>query len=429
MTDRIPPHNLEAEKAVLGAVLLDNSALDEIGNLDRTDFYKQEHGQIFEAMETLHQQSLPIDSVTLGNELKNRGTLDKIGGPMALAGLTDAVATIANVEHYAQIVKNDSVKRRILGAVHSKDPTQFDEAIKHAYNVGQTNVGTATRKALNLIKPVPHKWFTEPAPELPQLLKVNGNDYLPRGTVGMIVSEGGIGKTQAMIQLAVSVATQTKWLDTFDVVKPGRSLLLLGEETEQHIHIRMRRTLDFAKAGEGDDFEKRTKQVSGLVQVAGLSGQTTATIDENGELTRFAVALRKRLEQTGPWDLIVLDPLSRWAGPDVEKDNEIATRFIEYCETLAQLPGNPVVLVCSHTSKAERAKGSNPTPRGSSALYDGARYVSAIKIDDKDEFTFVHSKHNHTPKAKEVILHNYKGLLGANPHKDGKKTKEEIPYG
>jgi replicative DNA helicase len=129
---RTPPYNQEAEAAVLGGILLNNEALHLVQPLlGPDDFYVEAHRRIYESMASLSRLGLPIDHVTLGNELKKRGDLDKIGGAMALASLTDHVATIANVEHYATIVREKAAVRRMIYAaqeVVARGYTDYGEA-------------------------------------------------------------------------------------------------------------------------------------------------------------------------------------------------------------------------------------------------------------------------------------------------------------
>ncbi len=114
---RVPPYSKEAEVAVLGCVLLNNQALFLIqGILASDDFYVEAHRRVFTSIQELSSRGLPVDHVTLGNELIKRGDLEKIGGAMALDGLTEGVATVANVEHYARIVKQKAAVRRMIYA-------------------------------------------------------------------------------------------------------------------------------------------------------------------------------------------------------------------------------------------------------------------------------------------------------------------------
>ncbi len=109
------PHNLEAERSILGAILLDDKAIYPVLELLRLeDFYLEGHRRIFAKMIALTQRSHPIDLVTLKDELQRAGELELAGGPAYLAGLTDGLPRAVNVEHYARIVREKAVLRRLI---------------------------------------------------------------------------------------------------------------------------------------------------------------------------------------------------------------------------------------------------------------------------------------------------------------------------
>ncbi|SOC39366.1 replicative DNA helicase [Ureibacillus acetophenoni] len=115
MMDRIPPHNHEAEQSVLGAIFLDPTALITASEiLIPQDFYRISHQMIFQTMLDLSDQGKPIDLVTLTEELSSKKELEDVGGLSYLAELANAVPTAANVGHYAKIVEEKSILRRLI---------------------------------------------------------------------------------------------------------------------------------------------------------------------------------------------------------------------------------------------------------------------------------------------------------------------------
>jgi replicative DNA helicase len=115
MSDRTLPHNLEAEKCVLGAILIDNPSFNQAAEvIGSEDFFRDAHRRIFEKMIGLSERSQPIDPVTLKDELTRSGELDEVGGPAYVASLTDGVPRSANVEFYAKIVKEKSTLRKLI---------------------------------------------------------------------------------------------------------------------------------------------------------------------------------------------------------------------------------------------------------------------------------------------------------------------------
>src|SRR5919109_4113297 len=113
--DRTLPHNLEAERSVLGAILLHNDAFNLAAEaIDAHDFYRDAHRRIFDKMVKLAERGAAIDLVTLKEELARAGDLDEVGGPAYIAALVDGVPRSSNIEHYARIVKEKAVLRNLI---------------------------------------------------------------------------------------------------------------------------------------------------------------------------------------------------------------------------------------------------------------------------------------------------------------------------
>src|SRR6187455_2041892 len=117
--ERTLPHNLEAEKSVLGAILIHNEAFNHAAELiDSRDFFRDAHRRIFDKMVALSERNDPIDFVTLREELGRSGELEEVGGPAYIASLADGVPRSANVEHYARIVKEKATLRNVIHAAN-----------------------------------------------------------------------------------------------------------------------------------------------------------------------------------------------------------------------------------------------------------------------------------------------------------------------
>jgi replicative DNA helicase len=113
--ERTLPHNLEAEKSVLGAILIQNEAFNHAAELiDSKDFFRNAHTRIFEKMVVLSERGDAIDFITLKEELSKSGELESVGGPAYIASLADGVPRSANVEYYARIVKEKSTLRSLI---------------------------------------------------------------------------------------------------------------------------------------------------------------------------------------------------------------------------------------------------------------------------------------------------------------------------
>lgn len=115
LADRVPPHNDEAEVATLGAILIDPEALARvIGHVRGQDFYRASHSRVFNAMIELWERGEAVDLITVTDALTTSGELDTAGGAAYISNLPTAVPTSANVEYYARIVREMSVRRRLL---------------------------------------------------------------------------------------------------------------------------------------------------------------------------------------------------------------------------------------------------------------------------------------------------------------------------
>jgi replicative DNA helicase len=110
-----PPHSIEAERGVLGAILIDKDAMMQVASiLLADDFYDPAHSIVYAAMIDLYGRNRPIDSLTVRELIDDQKKLDSIGGDTFLADLMTSVFTSANIYQYAQIVKNKSVLRRLI---------------------------------------------------------------------------------------------------------------------------------------------------------------------------------------------------------------------------------------------------------------------------------------------------------------------------
>lgn len=141
-TLRVPPHNQEAEQSVLGALLIDKEAINVISELiSPKDFYNDINGIIYDAMLSLYDKQKPIDVITLTSQLKKNKLYDKIGAAY-LAELVNSVPTAANIEHYAQIIKEASTKRMLISLASEIAETGYkeDTDVKHILDKAESSI-------------------------------------------------------------------------------------------------------------------------------------------------------------------------------------------------------------------------------------------------------------------------------------------------
>ncbi|MBP5697177.1 MAG: replicative DNA helicase [Treponema sp.] len=128
LKDKVPPHNLEAEKATLGAILLDWSSIGDVISYLRSDnFYSQQNQIIYESMTGLFAKGIHGDMLTLIDDLTKQGNLDKAGGVAYVSSLTDTVPTSSNVDYYAKIVLDNSTRRTLIKISSDIKSESFDE--------------------------------------------------------------------------------------------------------------------------------------------------------------------------------------------------------------------------------------------------------------------------------------------------------------
>ena len=112
---KVPPHDIQAEQAVLGSMLLDKDAvIDAIEVLKEDSFYREDNKMIFSAILSLYAKSEPIDLITVKNELTENGNFDKVGGLEYLSLLPDKVPTTTNVDRYIKIVEEKALTRKLI---------------------------------------------------------------------------------------------------------------------------------------------------------------------------------------------------------------------------------------------------------------------------------------------------------------------------
>jgi replicative DNA helicase len=127
--DRLPPQSIEAEQSVLGALLIDRDAVIEVADFLRPqDFYRQAHGQIYDAVLELYGRREPVDIVTVSETLERRDALEQVGGSAYLTSLINLTPTAVNSVHYARIVERKAVLRNLIGAAGKIASIGFDDS-------------------------------------------------------------------------------------------------------------------------------------------------------------------------------------------------------------------------------------------------------------------------------------------------------------
>jgi len=139
---KLPPHNIDAEQSVLGAILVDNATMPLVlESLTSEDFYRSGHKKIFEAMIDLYQANQPIDLITLTNRLNQKCGIQEVGGAAYVASLLDEVLVLGSLDNHAKIIKDKSVMRALIQATSGIMNKCYEDMLDSAEILGQAEEG------------------------------------------------------------------------------------------------------------------------------------------------------------------------------------------------------------------------------------------------------------------------------------------------
>jgi replicative DNA helicase len=225
--ERTLPHNLEAEKSVLGAILIHNEAFNHAAELiDAHDFFRLAHARVFEKMVALSERGDVIDFVTLKEELSKAGELEEVGGPAYIASLADGVPRSANVEYYARIVKEKATLRNLIRSankilVEAYEAEQepdiiLDEAERQIFSIAEDRIRAGFTPLRDLVqssftaieKLQQHKGMVTGVPTGFVDLDEMTSGLQPSDLV-LVAARPSMGKTSFVLNIAQHIGTQT----------------------------------------------------------------------------------------------------------------------------------------------------------------------------------------------------------------------------
>jgi replicative DNA helicase len=225
--DRTLPHNLEAEKCVLGAVLIDNHQFNAAAEfIDDRDFFRDAHRRIWNKMVLLSERGDAIDLVTLKDELARSAELDEVGGPAYIAGLTDGVPRASNVDYYAKIVKEKatlrnlihSAKKILTSAYEAEEPPDelLDQAEKAIFEIAEDRIREGFVPLSSLVnssfatieKLQQHKGLVTGVPTGFADLDEMTSGLQPSDLI-LVAARPSMGKTSLVMNIAQHVGTKT----------------------------------------------------------------------------------------------------------------------------------------------------------------------------------------------------------------------------
>ena len=158
---RLPPHNLDAEKAVLGAILINPISMNRVVEILETDyFYSPSNRLIYDAMLTLYNQNKPVDALSVSDYFQSKNQLDNIGGAEYLSDLMADTILSSNIEYYANIIKENSIKRKLINAgsniieqtyKNAQAQDSLEAAEKYIFDIAQQKSSQDIEQLTNLL--------------------------------------------------------------------------------------------------------------------------------------------------------------------------------------------------------------------------------------------------------------------------------------
>lgn len=329
---KIPPQNLDAEKSLIGAILIDDEVLADISDVVKAqDFYDKNHATIFEAIQKLFEQSSPVDLLTLTDQLKKKDALESIGGSAYLSELTNYVPTAANALSYANIISEKAVRRRLIKAsgdiaeLSYNEETETQELLSQAeselFNVSDQNIKNELTK-IDTILSSSFDRIEELYNNKGQLRGVRtGYTDLDKMTAGLgrsdliiLAARPAMGKTTLVTNLAYNVATINKLPVLFFSLEMSKDQLidrmLSDASGVPSWNIRTGNLSD-------EDFAK-------ISQAMGEMAEAPIYIDDTAGLSILEMRTKaRRVAHNGELGLIVVDYLQLMQGSKNHNGNRV----------------------------------------------------------------------------------------------------------
>lgn len=395
---KIPPHSIEAEQAVLGGLMLDNEAWDKVvDKLSNQDFYRTEHGLVWDALSALSDQRKPIDVLTVAEELKLRGQLTDVGGEAYLFSLAKNTPSASNIVAYADIVRERSVLRQLLSVANNIADSAFfpegraanellDRAEQQVFNIaqhGQRGTGPVSIQSL-LSKAVDRIDTLYQNKEAITGLTTGFVD-LDRMTSGLqkadlviVAGRPSMGKTVLGVNIAENAMLQSKKLVLmFSLEMPGEAIAMRMISSLARINQQRLRSGQLSD----DDWARIPSAVS-------LLSEAPFYIDDTAGLSPAEMRARARrvAREHGDIGLILVDYLQLMAIPGFgeNRTNEVS-EISRSLKALAKEMNCPVIALSQLSRALEQRSDKRPVMsdlRESGAIEQDADLIAFIYRDE-----------------------------------------------
>lgn len=445
-TGRIPPQDLEAEKSIIGAILLDWQAIvNVIQILKPGHFYMPVHGDIYSAIYELYERREPIDLVTLTAQLKKNGKFDKVGGAAYLAELAAAVPTAANIAQYARIVREHFIKRQLVTTASRVSEMAFDETgdIRTILDDTEQAIFSLSQEHLATnFMPIKDA-LAESFDRLDELhKKAGGLRGVPTGfadldarLAGMqdsnlliLASRPGLGKTTLSLNIARHVAVD-------EGLPVGIFSLEMSREELVDRLLVAQSDVDAWKLKTGnledEDFDR-------LQEAMGILADAPLFIDDTPASNILEMRTKaRRLQVESGLSFLVVDYLQLVHGRNLENRVQEVSEISQNLKNLARELKIPV-LACSQMSRAVEQRGTKRPQladlRESGAIEQDADVVMFLWRPDPEKNEEVRldiQKHRNGPTGEIDLYFNDKRVKFFGVEKRRAKptapSEEEIP--
>lgn len=395
MTDNLPPQNIEAEQAVLGAIFLNTDALaDAMEYVEPDDFYRRAHQILFQTMVDLNNDGEAIDVLTVQNYLTTNNQLDDVGGVAYIAELATSVPTAANAGYYAKIVEEKSMLRRLIStatniitqANNGDDdvPSLLDSAERQIMDVSERR----NRSGFREIKDVLNETLSDIDRLSQQSEDITG---LPTGyrefdkmTAGLqpdnliiLAARPAVGKTAFALNIAQNVATSTDTsVAIFSLEMSAESLvnrMLCAEGSINANHLR---------TGQLDEGEWQN-----LIVAMGALSNTSIFIDDTPgiKMAEIRAKCRRLAKEKGNLGLVVIDYLQLIEGSNKESRQQEVSEISRQLKKLAKELSVPILALSQLSRGVEQRQDKRPVLsdiRESGSIEQDADIVAFLYRDD-----------------------------------------------
>ncbi|MBT1177682.1 replicative DNA helicase [Bifidobacterium callimiconis] len=428
--DRVPPHDDNAEMAVLGGMLMSKDAIGEVSQMiDVTDFYQPKHQTVYEAIITLFSASQPVDAVIVANELLKEGNLEKVGGADYLHSLVASVPTAANATYYADIVHQRAILRNVIAAgtkiaqmgysaegSQAEDIVNLAQAEVYEMSVGKVRqdyeaIGPVVEETLNQLDALQNGLIQKGVPTGFRDID-DVTQGLQPGQMIVVAGRPAMGKSTLGIDFARHAAlhaNMTTVVFSLEMSKNELAQRIIAAET--NIPLGALRRAD----------EITPERWNTLNNFWGKLANAPLFIDDSPNMSLMEIRAKcRRLKQTNDLKLVVIDYLQLMSsGKAVESRQQEVSEFSRALKLLAKELEVPVVALSQLNRGPEMRNDKKPQLsdlRESGSIEQDADVVFLVhrpdfydKEDRPGEADIIMAKHRNGPTETFGLA-----FLGAN---------------